>query len=347
MMQLARGYVARAPVRVDVAGGGSDVPFFCAEHDGAVLSICVARYVHAQLLFHDAPEVVVRSLDLNDEIRAARADRLPASGRLALPCGIARRMAPGERGFAFTVHSDVPEGSGLGASGALGVAGVGVFDAALSAGRSRTEIAALGNQIERVDLGLSGGSQDSYGPAFGGVNFIAYPAGRGAAVEPIRLPDSLLWELERRCVLVHTGQGHVSGSIHDDIIADYRRPGSATQRAMLSLAQVARDSREALLGGDLEMWGRLLSENWKQHQRLHPSCTSPRLAAFYSAAAPHVVGGKTCGAGGGGCIFLLARDGHRPALEQTLDSLGGLRLPFIIDRPGLCTWTLPAKEHRT
>ncbi|MBE7559089.1 hypothetical protein HS125_09125 [bacterium] len=336
--------MARAPVRVDLAGGGSDVPFFCAEHDGAVLSVCIARYVYARLRFHAGPKIIVQSEDLNEQVSADRLEGLPLTGRLALLCGIARRLGPEDASFHFSVYSDVPEGSGLGASGALGVAGVGVFDAALGGGRSREQVAALGNEIERVDLGLAGGSQDSYGPAFGGVNFIEYPAGRLVRVEPLPLPESLLRELERRCVLVHTGQGHVSGSIHDDIAADYRRPHSPTKRAMLELAAIARESREALLSGELERWGELLSENWRHHQRLHASCSSRRLQAFYQAAAPHVVGGKTCGAGGGGCIVFLAREGRRRALERALDALGGLRLPFVIDQVGLSTWTLPTKE---
>ncbi len=337
-MTEATTFIARAPVRVDAAGGGTDTPPFCIEHGGAVVNIGICHHVYARLDVHpDTPHVTITAENLRKQVQAPNLDALEANGDLELLVGIAKRMSP-QYGFHLQLYSEVFPGSGLGSSGAVGVACVGAFDAAGGATRSRRDTAELANAIERVDLNMAGGSQDSYGAAFGGLNFIVYNKGAGAEHRPIHISRRTFYELERRCVLVYTGEVHLSGSIHDDIKRSYALPNSPTVNALQNMTRVANDCAQSLAEGDLDRFGRLLNENWTHHQRLHESCSTPRLRTFYQAAAPHMVGGKTCGAGGGGCVLFVTRDGHRKQLEDICTELGGIILPFCIDREGLVFW---------
>ncbi|MCK6473049.1 MAG: hypothetical protein L6R28_15000 [Planctomycetes bacterium] len=335
----SRTFIARAPARVDPAGGGTDCPPFNVEHGGAVVNFGVTRYAHARLELHEnTNRVAIVSEDLGLTVEAPSLDELPRDGKLALLQAIARRMSP-EHGFTLTVEADVPPGSGLGSSGAVGVACVGAFDEAAGTPRSQEDTARLANEIERVDLGFAGGNQDSFGAALGGMNLLIYHKGGGTAPRRLNVPVACLLELERRCVLIYTGEVHLSGSIHADIKTSYLLPNSPTVDAMKNLARIAHESAKALEAGDAERFGALLSENWVHHKRLHDSCDSERLRAFYASAADHIVGGKTCGAGGGGCVIFYAKDGHRRALEAACVKLGGKLIPFGIDRRGLTRWS--------
>lgn len=331
-------FVARAPVRVDLAGGGTDAPPFCVEHGGLVLNVGIARYVYARVETHPgSPAISLVSEDFDTQVAAPSLERLELDGRLDLLAGVARRMAP-SWGFRLSVCSDVMPGTGLGSSGAVCVACVRAFDAATGVSRSVADTAELANAVERNDLGMAGGSQDSYGAAFGGVNAIRYHRGGGTENTSLDLAPATLHELQRRCLLVYTGEVHLSGSIHTDIRRSYALPNSPTVDAMKNLAKIAEQGAQALTEGDVERFGELLSANWHHHKRLHQSCTSARLEEFYAAAAPHVVGGKTCGAGGGGWVLFLARDGHRHALERACRELGGTTIPLVLDTEGALSW---------
>jgi D-glycero-alpha-D-manno-heptose-7-phosphate kinase len=326
---------SRAPVRVDAAGGGTDCPPYSVDHGGAVVNFCVKHYARASLeVLPDTTRVEIVSRDFNCAIEAVQVLDLAIDGELDLLKGIARRMRP-EWGFRLTVSSDVPPGSGLGSSGAVSVAVVGLFDAAMQVTRSHTDTARLANEIERIDLGYPGGDQDSYGPALGGFNLLTYPVGGGTQVKKLTLSSETLAELESRALLVYTGEPHLSGSIHQDIKEGYAQADSPVVQAMHELKRIGFACAEALEQGDLDRFGRLLDENWQAHQRLHPSCNCEQLEKLYTALSGHVSGGKTCGAGGGGCILFLARPGETAWVQERAEALGGQVLPVKIDDEGL------------
>lgn len=332
-----RTFLSRAPVRADAAGGGTDAPPFCLEHGGTVVNIAVAAYVTATVeVLPDSREATIRSIDFEEEVSAGSVGDFKLDGQLDLLKGIAMRMAP-PWGFKLTVESGVRPGSGLGSSGAVGVAVVGVFDRAMGAQRSQAETARLANEIERIDLGASGGNQDSYGPALGGVNHLVYYRGGGMDARKIELSASTRHELEDRCVLVDTGEVHLSGNIHDDIKAAYALPDSPVVDAMKHLARIGEEVAGTLQRGDVDRFGELLSENWHHHKRLHQSCDSAELRRFYAGVEGQVVGGKTCGAGGGGCVLFVAREGCREAVEELCRDMGGEVIPFRISPTGLET----------
>ena len=335
-MPARRQQHARAPVRIDCAGGGTDCPPYATDVGGVVVNVGIALHALASIEPTEAGVEIV-SDDFGRTLRADTATELPLGGGLDLLAAVVRRLAPAP-GMRLRVRSDVPPGSGLGSSGAVGVACVAALDASQDIDRGPAETARLANEIERIDLGHAGGDQDSYGPAFGGWNVLTYEPGQPTHVEQVDPPPAFVREFERRAVLVHVGEPHLSGSIHEDIKRSYAQPGSPTRRAMEGLHQCGIDCAAAVRAGDLRGFAECLSRNWGHHQGLHPSCISPDLQAAYTAAEGLVLGGKTCGAGGGGCILFLARDDGRAELVRRLCGLGGQILTTRVDPEGVVTW---------
>jgi len=331
-------FCARAPVRVDCAGGGTDCPPYSVEHGGAVVNFGLARYAFASVeVLETGAGVSVLSEDFGEELTAAQLDDLP-SGRLDLLVAFAKRLRP-NFGFRLVVKSEAPPGSGLGSSGAVGVACVAAIDAAMGVSRPAVETALLANDIERNDLGYAGGDQDSFGPALGGFNLLSYQVGGGTRARSLQLAPETLFEIERRGLLVYTGQPHLSGNIHADIKASYALPDSPTVAAMHGLRGAGERCAVALEAGDLTAFAECLNDNWHHHKLLHESCDNERLRTFYAAAEGLVDGGKTCGSGGGGCLFFLCKeDGARGDLERAFEQLGGQVFPVRVDSEGVVVW---------
>lgn len=335
-------FSARAPVRVDCGGGGSDAPPFCDEHGGHVLNFSISRHVHAELEIRpDSKKVTIISQDLNTQANAPHVDALELNGELDLLKGVARRMRP-PWGFRLTTNTDAPTGGGLGCSGAACVACVGVFDQAMGTDRDHSATALLADDIERNDLGYAGGPQDSFGAALGGINLISINRDGSVTHAPVNLSAQTRKQLEERLVLVNSGVAHLSSSIHEDIKSDYARADSTTRDAMFRLAEIALAQAAALEAGDISAFGGLLNKNWVQHRRLHESCQSDALRELYTRAEGYYDGAKTCGAGGGGCILFLAKEGRRSELESACEACGGEVLEFGMDEAGLVRWDVEA-----
>ncbi|MBI4607372.1 MAG: hypothetical protein HY721_35850 [Planctomycetes bacterium] len=329
---------ARAPVRVDPAGGGTDAPPFSVEHGGMVVNMAVERHVYASAdRLPRGGGIVIWSEDLSEGVTAPSSEALPG-GRLELLQGFVRRLVPPGESVLLVTESDVPAGAGLGGSGALGVAVVAALDRAFGRARPAAETAALANEVERKDLGYPGGSQDSYAAALGGVHRLEYVKGGGTIAHRLRLRDEVRLALERSSVLVYTSEAHVSGDIHRDIKAWYGLPDSSTVDAMTRLREEARKMAQALEGGDLEGYASALNESCRNLYRLHPSCDSEAHRRCFRALEGLIVGGKTCGAGGGGFLLILARPGRRRECIGAAERLGATVWPFRIADEGVRSW---------
>jgi D-glycero-alpha-D-manno-heptose-7-phosphate kinase len=335
---------ARAPVRIDFLGGGTDCPPFSAEFGGAVVNAGISRYVYATVELGDAGVRLV-SKDFGVRVEASDVDALPMDGRLDLLKACVKRGNL-KTGFTLTTESDLPPESGLGASGAVSVAVLAAMRHAAGQPVEPRETAHLAYVVERKDLGYPGGSQDQYGAAFGGVNYLTFKdpdvgveqlAGRWAEKN---FSPYVLLELEKNTLLVYTGVSHVSGNIHADIRASYDWEDSPTKRAMHNLKRLADEGRMALLRGDLRGFAELLNGNWTWHKALHESCANEKLEAVYSLALKNgAIGGKTCGAGGGGCVVFICEDGAKLELRKLLEAQGCQTLDFVLDFGGVQVWT--------
>lgn len=334
--------IARAPSRVDPAGGGTDSPPYSVEHGGAVVNFTVARYSYVSFEWQPKERgVLIYSHDLKKGVHAASAKLLEFDGHLNFLKAFVKRLVGPDKGCLVVTQSDIPERTGLGGSGAMGVAMVGAISHASGVTLRKEDIALLADEIERNDLGHVGGNQDSFGSAIGGVKLITYHKGGGCVCQRLSVPDRVLAQLERDSLLIYTGESHLSGSIHADIKTSYHQENSPTIKAMDGLKAAAQRMAAALPSGDLEVYIDCLNASRVNHYSLHPSCDSDRLRQFFAALAPHVHGGKTCGAGGGGFIFVHMKSNHRKPCVETAEAMGGRTWNFNFDHQGLITWEEP------
>jgi D-glycero-alpha-D-manno-heptose-7-phosphate kinase len=327
---------ARAPLRIDLAGGWTDVAPYTAHRGGAVVNVAVTLY--AQVTVRTGGKGIrLRAVDLGAAVTAARAADLRADGELALLKAAARRYAPAV-GAEITTHSDAPGGSGLGGSGALGVALV----AALLRVAGRTllpaEIAEAAFDTEVHDAGVLGGRQDQYAAALGGIQFLAVGEAAAAATR-LSLPPDAARELERALVLCYTGASRYSDRTHRGVWAAYARGDAPVRTALDGLRQCALTMRTALERGDLGTAAATMSENWVHQQALAEGMRTDAMAALEAVGREAGADGvKACGAGAGGCLVFLARPGREGDVAAALEGARGTVLRFGFDLDGVRTW---------
>lgn len=330
---------SRAPVRFDPAGGGTDAPPYSTEYGGCIVNISVARYTYADFeVLAPGQGVEILSHDLDQSVRAETAEELELDGTLDLLKAYVKRIVPDGTSCRLTTQSDVPERTGLGGSGALGVSAVAAITRGLGQSLDRAAIAELANEIERVDFGSAGGNQDSYGAAFPGAKQIICHQGGGTDCEEIPMDSETAAQLERNTLLIYTGAIHLSGTIHADIKRSYALPNSPTIAAMDRLKEQAYRAAEALRSGDLATYVDAMNVSRESHYALHESCDSDELRHYFHELEPHILGGKACGAGGGGFITVYTKPDCRRQCLKTAESLGGLVWPLTLDRGGVLSW---------
>jgi len=314
---------AAAPVRLDFAGGWTDVPPYSTREGGVVVAAAIQLFAHAEVAPRDAgyrlvSEDIGITLDLAADASLTSESRLPL-----LRAGL--RMFP-VRGCTLTTRCDAPPGSGLGSSGALDVAIVSALAAALGDRPDIREVADLACRLEGVEAGIPGGRQDQFVAAYGGCVRLDFrdPV---ATVRPLTLDSSFASELERRMLLCYTGASRFSGATIGRVMRAYEGGDAAVAGALDGLRAVAERTAEALQAGDLVALGGLLSENWRLQQRLDPAMCTPEMARLEQAMqSAGVLGGKAAGSGAGGSMFFLGPDDPRPA-EAAAQALGMHLLP--------------------
>ena len=310
----------------------------------------IQRHVHASVdLLPPGNGVTIYSQDLAVGIHAASVADL--RGDFEFLEGFVKRLVEPEDSILLVTESDVPAAAGLGGSAALGVAIVAAIDQAYGRTRKPAEVAALANEIERKDLGYPGGDQDSYGAALGGIHRLECRLGAGQTIpHRIAVPDATHLTLEQQSVLIYTSEAHVSGDIHQDIKDSYALENSPTLDAMMQLRDAASRMSEALEEGSLDGYVDALNTSSRNLYRLHPSCDSEAHRRCFEELGDCILGGKTCGAGGGGFLLVYAAPGRRMDCIRKAEALGASVWPFRIDFEGVRQWserpTSPSEVER-
>ena len=347
---------ARAPLRLGLAGGGTDLSPYCDDYGGAVLNATIGRYAYA---FIEAPgDGAVRFLarDLGIEERLACERCAIAGARLAIHAGVYARMMRDYCGgslmpLTITTYVDAPAGSGLGSSSALAVALVEAFRTLLELPLGLYDVAHLAFEIERIDLRLAGGKQDQYASAFGGANFIEFLAGDRVIVNPLRVARGFICELETSLVTCFTGISRRSEVI---IAEQQRRMVTPTAGSMDSLHQLKSDAiemKQALLRGKIGHVADILNRSWAAKKKTAEGISTGEIERLHAVAMAHgALAGKVSGAGGGGFLMFIVPPQHRVGLIDALNAAGGTAsaVHFTADgaeflggaggtrRPGLC-----------
>jgi D-glycero-alpha-D-manno-heptose-7-phosphate kinase len=331
---IPRSSQASAPLRLDFAGGWTDVPPFSAKEGGLVVNATIGLYVHAEVE-PGGHGITLRSEDLGEQQRVDGMDQLHENGKLAL-LQTALRMYP-VIPCTITSRSEAPAGSGLGSSGALDVALVSALTRARGETLDRPRVAESAWRLEVVEAGMPGGKQDQWASALGGFRRLTF---RDPEVEAERLEIDPTFRafLERHTILCYTGTSRISGKMISRVVSGYERGDPVIVSAFRSMKDVASRMVEALLSGDPELVGRLLNENWAQQCRLDPGMRTPDMARLELAMNDAgVFGGKAAGAGAGGCMFFLARSNPANAVSAA-ERAGARVLPVVFVAEGVRTW---------
>jgi D-glycero-alpha-D-manno-heptose-7-phosphate kinase len=339
---------ARVPLRLGLAGGGTDLSPYCDEYGGAVLNTTIDRYAYAFIEPSDDGRVHFVAPDV--EIDEAFPPELEAltGGRLDLHAGVAKRMMTQFGGgriapMRVTSYVDAPPGSGLGSSSALVVALVEAFTALLAAPLGPYDVAHVAFEIERLDLGLAGGKQDQYAATFGGTNFIEFHAGDRVIVNPLRVAPAVLNELETSMVVCFTGVSRRS----EEIIVEQQRgmSGWAQDGGVVdSLHQLKRDAvdmKQALLRGEIPRMAEILNRSWEAKKRTASGISTGRIESLYDLAfANGAIGGKVSGAGGGGFMMFIVPPDRRIDVVRALNRAGGSASGVHLTSQGAESWTV-------
>ncbi len=330
---------ATAPLRVSFAGGGTDVPPFPELEGGLVLSASMDRHASAALRPRADGRINVASVDLGRAVSYGVGEACETDHGLELVTGTIRRFVPDDcSGFDLFLHTDAPPGSGLGSSSTLMVALVAVLGEYLGLELSASEIADRANTIERIDLGISGGYQDHYAAAFGGMNLLA-SQGEGVHVEPLRLPDRTPFDLQRSLLLCFLGSTRPSDRIIDDQTARLVGGEEATLAGLRAQKALVGDMVAALREGDLDGFGHLLGVAWEEKKRLSPRITTPHIDEVYDEARRHgALGGKVTGAGGGGHMLLYASGDAHHRVADAVERMGVTATSLSFGRSGVRAW---------
>ena len=231
------------------------------------------------------------------------------------------------------MSSDFPIGAGLGGSSAAGVATVAALSLARDEVLDRAAMAELSRDIEIADVGIAGGRQDHYAAAFGGALGLRFTSGH-VDVEQIPLDDALRREIERRCMIVYTGQSRISGDTINAVLDAYRSRDRRVVGALASMRDGAEQMARALRAGDLDTLASLVSEQWIHQRSLHAAIPTPLIDEIVSRATrAGAMGAKALGASGGGCVLVIANADRVDDVRRAVESLGTL-LPFAIDDAG-------------
>lgn len=291
---------SKAPVRIDFAGGWTDVDMFARGAGGAVVNATIDKYVTGKMEIFDSTP---KSDDTESE------------------------------GITVSYRSDLPSGCGLGTSSSLNVVWLSLIKSQISSADDRKKIANLAYDLEAI-LGILGGKQDQYASALGGFNFMTF--GDTVEVEQIAISPETVAKLEDRLVLAYTGKPRLSGNIHEHVWGAYRAGVPETINALYNLRNVAIRMRTVLENGDVNEFAELLNQNWKHQKQLDASVTNEQIdELFEEAFKAGAVGGKACGAGGGGCVLFQVEPDRRAEVELVVENLGSRLIPFKFEFEGL------------
>ncbi len=335
---------SKTPLRLGLAGGGTDVSPYSDIYGGAILNATINMYAYTTLeptndgkIVFEAPEKGLREEYTSSTI-------LDTEGYFILHKGVYNRIIKQftQKPLSFKISSfvDVPVGSGLGTSSTLVVSILGAFVEWLKLPLGEYDIARLAYEIERIDLGMNGGKQDQYAATFGGINFMEFH-NDNVIVNPLRVRQRYIDELSHNLILYYTNTSHVSAQIIEEQQQNVRTNKTQSIEAMHKLKEQAIFMKEALLKGEIDRIGEILDFGWQYKKQMADSITNPHINAIYEIAIKHgASGGKISGAGGGGFMFFYCPSVTRYPVINALKQLGGDVRRYEFVEEGLKTWTM-------
>jgi len=337
---------SKAPLRLGLAGGGTDVSPYSDDFGGAVLNATLNLYSYCSIEKNQSKTIVFNMSDRGIIKKFPLASKLPYDGEFDLLIGVYNRICKDYNNNAplsisVTTQSDAPGGSGLGTSSTMVVAILTAYVELLKIPLGEYDIAQLAFDIERNDIGLKGGKQDQYAAAFGGFNFMEFHSDNKVIINPLRVKNWIIDELQESMILYYTGTSRDSGTIINEQIKSAINKEARSLQALHELKAMAIKMKEALLKGEINEIANLLKKSWLEKKKTSNVVTNSLIDDVYNVAIKAgAVAGKVSGAGGGGFMMLLVDPNKKQDVIRALKQFGGRIEKFSFSKYGATSWSV-------
>ncbi|MDY0224387.1 MAG: kinase [Candidatus Methanomethylophilaceae archaeon] len=326
---------ARAPLRIGLAGGGTDVDPYASEKGGCVLNTTINKYAYCTLTPRNDATMSVRSLYYGRYQAPLDGGPLKLDGNMDLIKAVTNYFDV-KKGFDMSIQSDAPAGSGLGGSSTMMVALIKAVLEWYEMEMPSAKLAQLAYNLERIDIGLKGGKQDQYAAAYGGFNQLEFDK-VGVKVTPIKLDSDTINELQYRSVICYTGMSRESAEIIETQVAAFKKGDN--ENALDASKVLAKEMCDSLKKGDIDEVGRGLDESWKYKKQFSNKVSNPFIDELYNVAKKNgAIGGKVSGAGGGGFMYYICEYDKKLQVAQELQKHGAVLTDFMFDPKGATSW---------
>jgi len=326
---------ARAPFRISFGGGGTDVPPYCWDRGGAVLNVTINKYAYSSVV--NAEGIRIRSVDLDIEEVLPKGKLIYNGGKLDLIKAAINQFSI-RNGLSVETYSEMPAGSGMGTSSSLAVSLIASLSEMFGKKIEKHQIAMAAYHVEREELGQLGGYQDQFAAAFGGLNLMEFSR-EGVNVEPIKVKDDTLEEIQYRLLMFFTGRTRFSSSIHYEMKKRYEMEKERETQVRDEMKKIAYELQSALIEGDLDGFGELMHRNWELKKMMSDSISSEEIdRAYASLLKAGALGGKIQGAGGGGYLIMFTKKDKRAEVLKEGMKMGLEPFSFRFEMSGVRVW---------
>ncbi len=337
---------ATAPLRLGLAGGGTDLSPYSDEFGGSVLNVSIDMYATSIIEEKSNGGVSFEAADMNENFLSVSKQSFQLDGKLNLHKGVYNRIVKDFNGgkplsFTMTTYADAPPGSGLGSSSTMVVSMVKAYTEWLNLPLGEYDIARLAYEIERIDVGLSGGKQDQYAATFGGFNFIEFYKDDVVIVNPLRIKNWIKDELEASMILYYTDISRYSSKIIDEQEANVTKKEPKAIEAMHELKEASVKMKDALLNGKIKDFAELLNESWISKKKTAHAISNPVIEKIYEAGiSAGAMAGKVSGAGGGGYMMFIVDPVKKIDVRKALLRFGGKTMNVHFSEGGCHGWKI-------
>ena len=336
---------SKAPLRIGLAGGGTDVSPYADIHGGSILNATINMYAHTTIIPAEDGKIHLEAMDMEECEVLESSAFLETTGKLALLKGVYNRIVKDfvKKPLSFKMYTyvDAPPGSGLGSSSTLVVSILGAFVEWFNLPLGEYDIAHLAYEIERIDLNLAGGRQDQYAATFGGFNFMEFYKDDKVIVNPLRIKQKYAAELENNLVLFYMGTSRESAKIIEKQTSNITDKNQEALEATHRLKKQSVKMKEAVLMGNIDSIGEVLNYGWESKKMMAAGISNPEIDAIYNTALQNgASGGKISGAGGGGFFFFYCPDVKRHQLIKALQQYHVTPQHYHFTKQGLYTYTI-------
>jgi D-glycero-alpha-D-manno-heptose-7-phosphate kinase len=335
---------SQAPCRVDLAGGTVDLwPLYLFHPGAVVVNLALTVLTTCRITPTPGKQIYLKSLDTGREEKFASFSELCGTTKFRHPLAahLVKFFAP-EGGFRMETNSESPAGAGISGSSALMIASTAALAKFTGREMGLEDTRVLAQNIEAQLIEVPTGCQDYYPALYGGASAIHLDPD-GIHREPIPVP---LEEIDSRFVLAYTGAPRKSGINNWEVFKAHIDGNRKVHRNFDSITAIAQAMHKALGNAQWEEVARLLREEWKLRRTNAPGITTPYIDSLIATARKNGgVAAKVCGAGGGGCVIFMAKEGARGRVEDALRAAKATILPFQVSREGLSVERISASQR--